>query len=249
MRPPAVLLTLLLAAILAAPALAQSGGIEGAVSALRSSPVYVDPAADPKLSDRQASALRDRIETQRAGPMYVAVLPASALDEAGGDPAAVAERVANGIGARATYVVVTGRHVEAGGSVLGRGVEQELVDQAISARGPDLDGILTDLVDRVARAKREGPSGGAGGGGGGVSGGAILLGLLVLGGGAVALGRRSRRRREQQELADVKRVARDDLVALGSEIEALDLDVQMPSADPAAREDYGRAVAAYGRAN
>ena len=38
-------------------------------------------------------------------------------------------------------------------------------------------------------------------------------------------------------------------MALGDDIRALDLDVQMPDADPAAKEDYARAVDAYDRAN
>jgi hypothetical protein len=76
------------------------------------------------------------------------------------------------------------------------------------------------------------------------------LAILALGGGALMLNaRRQRRLREERELAEVKHVARDDLVALGDDIRALDLDVEMPGVDPAAKADYGLAVERYDEAN
>ena len=44
-------------------------------------------------------------------------------------------------------------------------------------------------------------------------------------------------------------MARDDLVALGDDIRALDLDVEMPGVDPTAKADYQRAVELYDQAN
>jgi hypothetical protein len=67
--------------------------------------------------------------------------------------------------------------------------------------------------------------------------------------GALALSRRRQRKRQEEraraELDEVKQVARDDLVALGDDIRALDLDVQMPDADPEGRAHYGQAVERY----
>jgi hypothetical protein len=60
------------------------------------------------------------------------------------------------------------------------------------------------------------------------------------------LGFKTRRDREWDE---VSAVARDDLVALGDDIRALDLDVQMPGANTDAVQRYGQAVEAYDRAN
>jgi hypothetical protein len=40
-------------------------------------------------------------------------------------------------------------------------------------------------------------------------------------------------------------VAREDLVALGDDIRALDLDVQMPDADPEGKQHYGQAAERY----
>ena len=71
---------------------------------------------------------------------------------------------------------------------------------------------------------------------------------------AVALGifgftRRNRHKREQADLAQVKTAARDDLVALGDDIRALDVDVQMPDANPDARSRYDQSVERYQEAD
>jgi hypothetical protein len=60
------------------------------------------------------------------------------------------------------------------------------------------------------------------------------------------LGFKTRRDREWEE---VRATAQGDLVTLGEEIGALDLDVQMPDADPDAVKRYRQAVEAYDRAN
>jgi hypothetical protein len=77
---------------------------------------------------------------------------------------------------------------------------------------------------------------------------AIALPFLI---GAVALLMALRRRRaaahdrEQLDEGD----ARDELVALGEELQGLDLDVDMPNASPRGREEYQRALNLYDRAN
>src|SRR4051812_46781900 len=65
---------------------AGTGVVDRAAQALASDPVYVDPDAKPSLSAAEGDRLRRRIEQGDAGPVYVAVLPGSAVDEAGGDP-------------------------------------------------------------------------------------------------------------------------------------------------------------------
>lgn len=59
-------------------------------------------------------------------------------------------------------------------------------------------------------------------------------------------GHKSRHEREFEEVRDQ---ARDDLVALGEDIRALEIDVGMPDANPEAKQRYGQAVEAYERAN
>lgn len=59
-------------------------------------------------------------------------------------------------------------------------------------------------------------------------------------------GIKTRRDREWEEVRDH---ARDDLVTLGDDIRALDVDAQMPDAKPDAKQRYDQAVEAYTRAN
>jgi hypothetical protein len=61
--------------------------------------------------------------------------------------------------------------------------------------------------------------------------------------------RRMARAREEEQVDEVKHVAREDLLALGDDIRALDLDVEMPATDRAAKDHYHKAVQLYDRAN
>jgi hypothetical protein len=109
--------------------------------------------------------------------------------------------------------------------------------------------VLEDFVRRVGEARAGGSSGGGGGseGGGGFP--VVLLLLLGVPLAFIGLGRWRQRRREEEreraELEEVKRVAREDLVALGDDIRALDLDVQMPGADAEGKRHYDQAVQRY----
>ena len=227
--------------LLLVPAQARAGElIDGAVAGLRSDNVYVDPDADPKLTDARAEELRDRIAQQRAGPMYVVVAPEEIAREAGGDPGQALREIAERSGRPGTYVIVAGRSIRALSSVLDRGEAGELASEAIDGGDGNLDAIMLDFVDRVGEARN-----GGGDGEGAGTGGLILLGLLGAGGAALFVGRRKRRARDAVEFEEAKRNARDDLVALGDDIRALDLDVQMPNADPQGKADYDHAVARY----
>ncbi len=140
------------------------------------------------------------------------------------------------------YAAVVGGTFVAGATEgqLPRGVAQQLAQAALaSQRGKGTDSVLSDFVARVGRA-RTGESGAGGadddvgsddGGGGG--GGWIVVALIALAGVGVAVtSRRRRRNRQEAALAGVRAVARDDVVTLGEEIRALDLDMEMPDADP-----------------
>jgi LPXTG-motif cell wall-anchored protein len=240
-----VLLLAPLLLLLLLPAQARAGElIDRAVEGLRSDNVYVDPEADPTLSAAEADALRDRIVEQRAGPMYVVVAPAEIAGEAGGDPARALGRIGEAVDRGATYVIVAGRTIRALSGVLDRGEAGELAAEAIDGNGGDLSAILLDFTDRVGEA-RTGGGGGDGDGDGAGTSGLVLLGLLGAGGAALLVGRRRRRARDAAEFEEAKRNARDDLVALGDDIRALDIDVQMPNVDPEAKADYDHAVARY----
>jgi len=235
--------------LMAAPAPARAGElIDRAAAGLQSDNVYVDPDADPSLTEAEAEALRDRIASTGAAPMFVVVAPQEIRGEAGGDPALALSRIVNTIRQPGTYVIVAGRTLRAGATrgVLPSGEAGELADEAIAAAGeePDVSTLLLGLTDRVGEARAGGGSDGSGGEGSG-TGGIVLLGLLGAGGAAMLVSRRKRRKQGDAEFAEAKRNARDDLVALGDDIRALDLDVQMPGVDRQAKADYDHAVTRY----
>jgi hypothetical protein len=247
-RRALLLLPILLLLLL--PAQASAGElIDEAVAGLQADNVYVDPGADPKLSATEADALRDRIAATRAGPMYVVIAPEDIGREAGGDPTQALAQIAQGLNRNGTYVIAAGRRIRALSSVLPRGEAGDLAAQAIEGKGGDLEAILLDLTDRVGEARSGGGESGSGeDGGGSGTGGIVLLGLLGAGGAALFVRGRKRRAHAAAEFDEAKRNARDDLVALGEDIRALDLDVQMPDVDPQGKADYDHAVERYTQA-
>src|SRR4051794_2880644 len=245
-----------LAALLAAASPARAGEIlDRAAEALRSDPVYVDPQARPTLTAAQADRLRESIDTTGAEPTYIAVLPAAAVREAGGEPAQVALELGRTLRREGTYATVAGGRFRAASSVLGGGEAARLATEAFrDSRQRGLAATLEDFVARVGEAQ-SGERSFGGGGGAPDTGGGVPTGLLVLlgvgagGVGLVALSRSHRRRRErEQQVAELREAAEDDLVALGDDVRSIDLDVEMPDADPRAREALGRGLAAYERA-
>jgi len=235
------------AAAFLAPAAHAGPIVDRAVAALQNDPIYVDPAANPAITDAQKAELEKRILANGAGPLYLAILPDSASAEAGGSPDEVLRAIASSVNRRGTYAVVVGRHLRAGATngVLPKGEAANDVDEAVAAhKAQGLYPILLDFVDRVGQDRNGTASSGGGGGGGGS--GLALLGIL----GAAALvligvGRARRRRNAQREFEEVRKATQDDLVALSEDIDKVDIDVQMPQADPQAKEDYGQAIEAY----
>jgi uncharacterized membrane protein YgcG len=231
------------ALVLAGPARAGEQ-IDAAVAALRNSPVYVDPDAELAVGADDQAALRAKIDTAGAGPVYIAIVKQSAEDEAGGDPDGVLQAIHDGLGRPGTYAVVVGRHLRAGSEgVLPSGEAGRLATDALNAhRSEGVTATLLDFVDRVAQARRQGNGGdgepGAGGG--------VLIALIVLGGGGFLVWRALRnRRRTQAELAEVKAAAHDDLIALADDVQKLEEPVE---SNPAAKREYEQALADYDKA-
>ncbi len=248
------LLTLLLLLLLTGSAQAQNE-IDRAADALTLDPVYVDPDAERPLSDDQAERLREKIAEQDAGPIYIAVLEARAAREAGGDSGAALLEIARAVDKPGTYAGVVGSEFVAGsgGGVLPDGVAGELAAESAEAKnGGTTAALLNDFVNRVDKAAAaEGSNGSGGGDGGGFP---VVLVVLV-GAGALLFGvsalRRRRREAERrtEELEQVRTVARDDVVALGDDIRALDLDVEMAGVDEDAKQHYNLAVERYQQAS
>jgi hypothetical protein len=215
-------LTLLLAA---APAAAAQDDYTRVVDALRSDSVYVAPGVDADLD-----SLRDEI-ADRGLELNVAVLPD------GTDPVDAAPRIFERLGEPGIVAVVAGNRIVAGP---GREVRRAADEAAEANQGESAETVLADFVERVDGGGDEGGIG---------TGGLILLGLAGAGGAAAVISRRRRRREEAVQFAEVKDNVRDDLIVLGEEIRALDLDMQMPDVSGGARTDYETAVNAYDRAN
>jgi hypothetical protein len=55
--------------------------------------------------------------------------------------------------------------------------------------------------------------------------------------------------RREREWSEVREQAQSDLVALGEDIRGLDVDIEMPTASPEAKQRYGQALDAYERAS
>jgi hypothetical protein len=220
--------------------------VDEAARALSSDAVYVHPDAAETLSQAEADALRDKIAQANAGPVYIAVLPEEARTQAGGSTTEVLTQIVNSLQRDGTYAVVIGNELRAGNTRVA-GTVPDLANEAVQAnRGGSAADVLNDFVDRLAQAASEGGLEGSGEGGGSPL---IPLGLLAVGGGVAFAVIRKRRQAssalEEQRLKEVKDVALEDLVALGEDLRALDLQVEMPTADPRAKEEYVRALGEY----
>ncbi|MGQ0679406.1 MAG: hypothetical protein ACT4OM_07105 [Actinomycetota bacterium] len=220
--------------------------VADAVEGLRTGSVYVHPDAS-SLSGRQANNLRDQVADSNAGPVYIVVLPEQARQQAGGSTSDLLRQVVNGLRRDGTYALVAGTELRAGHTQV-QGLVPQLATEAVEANpGGTTAAVLEDFVGRLASAARS--EDGLSGSSGGQTSAAPLLGFLALGGGAVAYAV-SRRRKKQaamdgKRLAEVKAVALEDLVALGEDLRALDLQVEMPSADPRAKQEYVKALSEY----
>ncbi|MCW2925323.1 MAG: hypothetical protein JWM98_2727, partial [Thermoleophilia bacterium] len=235
--------------LLASPsgAAAADGYVEDVVRAWADDPVYVDSSERDVLSRKDEQALEERIGRGNES-VYVAVLPKDARGEGGGTTVGLLRELAQQQGARATYAGVVGGQFRAGST---DGVAAtRLSSDAFDAHGDEgVAAVLGDFVDRVEAGDRGSSRSRGGSGGPGLG---VLLFPLILIGGVVLLFRRMLRRgragssRGQEtppslddfsgeELAEVKRAARGDMVALGEDLRTMDIEVQLPSASAAAK--------------
>jgi hypothetical protein len=81
--------------------------VDAAVRALAGDPVYLDP--DPRTLPVDAGVLRAALRAEDGPTVVVAVLPAAAARDTGGDPAALPGVIAAALARPPTVVVVTGR--------------------------------------------------------------------------------------------------------------------------------------------
>jgi hypothetical protein len=272
-RAPLVAAAICLAlALLPDAAFAQSAGRIAA--ALRSDPVYVADSQSELLTVPERGRLRLRIVDVDIGRIQIAVVSPESAERAGG-----LGELANAIdqampGRRGSLLVTTGpgfhvvtshRVVDPTAAAVRAAVnshgDEPLVSQLLAA----VDGIAE--VDPGAEADINAPTPGAlpdfqvrtPDNVGDDAGDAVRIGVLIVAAaialpfliGAIVLLLALRRRRAAvQDRETLERGdARDELVALGEEIEALDLDVEMPNASARGRDEYERALRLYDRAN
>ena len=251
MRRTWVFLTVVAAALvsMAAPALA-GPIIDRAAAGLRSDPVYVDSEAGASLSSSEADDLRRRIR-EGDEPIFVAVLPAGALDEA--DRNGIAEAVRRAAGTPGTYAVVAGRTFNAGSDYIQAGRLATAVTQ--DHQGDSPAELLEDFVGRAQQASASAAAGGgaaqplpvdeqpaddSGGGGSGLG-----VPLLLIGGGVggYLLYRNGKRRRaERVQLEGARQALHADLKVLADDVLSLEPEVQIHEE---ARADYDAGVSRF----
>lgn len=237
-----------------APAFAQvateTNYVSDVVAGLQADAVFVHPDASSALSEGDAEQLRDKISNSNAGAVYIAVLPEAAKQQAGGSTTELLKQVVNGVRRNGTYALVVGTELRAGHTQI-QGLVPDIATKAVQENsGGGTAAVLGGFVDGLAEAAQsEGGFAETDGGGGGGGSSAVPLAVLALGGGAAAFAiskkRKTQRLTEAKQLKEVKDVAEEDLVALGESLRELDLQVEMPSADPRAKQEYVKALGQY----
>ncbi|MFZ8927187.1 MAG: hypothetical protein ACO3CU_10565, partial [Candidatus Nanopelagicales bacterium] len=206
---------------LQAPAQARTS-IDSVASALRSNPVYNDPAAENALTSGQAADLRAQI-TATGLPIYVAVLPASAAAETGG-PDALLRDLRNAVGRSGVYAVIAGNAFRAGST---EGSVTSIADSAFAAQSAN--GPYAVLEAFVAGVDAEFSGGSSSSQGSSSSGGfplatliflGVIVALVVLG---IVWARRRARAAQAKRIAALRSVLDEDVTALGERLGAFDL--------------------------
>ena len=234
--------------LLAFPVAARAQDVSDAAGALASSEyVYVDPSAEA-AGEIDATALEQAIRDSGES-VFVAVLPASAAE--GATPDATLDALRDAVGVRGTYALLIGREFRAGsddGSL-------NATTKASAALRDHPDDIQAALIDFVGRLDDGGSSSRSSSGLPWVFVAMFaliplfILFVFVLIVTLIVRSVRGHKRTRAREMADLKATVRDDLVALGEDIRALELDMQMPGANAEAQRAYASAVEAYERAN
>jgi hypothetical protein len=231
------LVTVVIAALVLAPGAGAQTNLSEVAQQLRSQPVYVDPATD-LLSAGEAQSLRRQIEEEADGPLFIAVLPESFRGD--GSSTDVAIQLGRLVRIAGVYAVVVGTEFRAVSTDLPSGEAGRLATEAFEeGRDAGVAAVLSDFVRRVGEARQ-------GAGESESEGSSFWLVGLVIGGLALLGFVFARRRRRARELAEVKTVAREDLVALADDVTELEAEVDP---NPEAKRSYTRAMEAYQRAD
>ena len=244
-----------LATLLAVCALALAGtlgavsaqartSIDSVASALRSNPVFNDPAAENALTPGQAADLRDQI-FQTGLPIYVAVLPASAATDTGG-PDELLRDLRNAVGRSGIYAIIAGNSFRAAAT---EGSVTAIADSAFQSQASNgpyavLEAFVSG-VDEQYNASSSGSSTTSSS-----SPWIPLAFLAVIGAAILAVilwARRRSRTAQAARVAALRGVLDQDVTQLGERLGAFDLTD--PRLDDAGRADLQRALDAYSTAS
>ena len=237
MTIPAVLAAIVLLGFMS-PARADS--FNAVVQGLKSQHLYVSTSSGANLSDpdRQAviSALKDDDSTIRIAIVKTDQVTSSGLT-----------KLDRALGRKGTLIMLDGQGSKViAGSHDGLG-SSKINDLVAQARGDssNLKELLLNLDQKFDKAVKDKKSAGT-------TGALVFLFILVLlvggGVGAIIFVSRRRKQRKAQELAELKESVYEDVTRLGEDISALNLNVMDPQLDPAARDDYQKAMDSYDQA-
>jgi hypothetical protein len=223
---------------LAAPASADP--FQDVVKGLKSQSLYVSRDSGASLSGADRQAVVDALGND-GSTIRMAVLTPQRVS------ASNLRQLDSALGHKGTLIMLDakGKRVIAGShDGLGRAKVNDLVAQALGDSS-NLKNLLLNLDKRFDSAVKDKKSSGA-------ATAFVVLGVLILiVAGIVMLAlvaRKRRRERQAKELADLKDSVYEDVTRLGEDISALNLNVTDPRLDPAARDDYQRAMDSYDQA-
>lgn len=249
----------------ASAALTSVGGIDvqALADSLQSNPVAVRGSPDPTLSAAAIKSLSARIAARDRGRIRIAVVSPVSV-QATGD---LAQALSDAINADGVVIVVAGSNYHVT-TTWGTGdAARALLSDAVVGPHISLAVQMRRAIDSFARAdaaaghpgsnssesgqpqSRSNGGGSSGSGGGGLVSGLIGLGVVLVTAALIG-GKRIRRtlrssHRRKEESADAQAQARADLITLGEDIEALDIDSSMPNASAQGKDEYGKAIECY----
>jgi hypothetical protein len=250
MRRVSILVAVVVSVVLLGPPAGAQTVLGRAAQQLRSDKVYVDPDAERRISDGAERDLEAKIRNAQT-PIFIAILPASATAEAGGNANAVPGALARTVGLAGTYAVIAGTSFRADSDTLSGAPG---IATAVFDRSKSTEEVLSDFITRADQlatrggaATGNGSSGGNDSGGSDGGGGSGVLPLLLLigaGGGGFYLWRRGKVRRaeEERQEANDRQVLQAEMSVLGEDVMALEPHISLV---PDAREDYEAGVSRY----
>lgn len=216
---------------------AEEPDVDEVATSLEQEHVYIDPAID-ELPDAEADAVYTAAE-EAENPVYMAVLPEDAF-ASNATAEAFTQELTSEVGEDGTYAVAWGDNLYLNSNVMNDSSMEDVYRQALN-EPTAVDGLTTipDASDQAVDAEQSAATSGI-----------VLLGilgLLVLGGGYFLYNsKRKRDAKAAQELADIRKMAEEDVTRLGEDIARLEID--LTTVDEATRREYEHAMDSYDRA-